>query len=626
LAGTELRVTVDGRDVDSRTRDGERRALLDAIGFTPELWSATVHVNGIAGNPLIRGTSAARCQFLERVFDLDRWAARHGRVGEVLSQMKRADQDLDDARRRLEALGDATDERQARRVVADLENRRAEAVRRARRLSDHIARLESLPKHPGKTVAELSRRRRELQERADGLVHLTRAHAAWEAARDQAIETAERRKSIQNEIRNLNNEGPTRDPRELDDIISSLGERIRRIEAAAAAERAVKAWLPVARAVADRHGMRYRDVDELAILSRSWAENLKPGAKSCPVCGGRLRGEVDADQVAELARLVDALPNGRIGDVLAAVGGDAAKLRDRVKDLVAEQRRSRRLAELRSDLERLPKAVIPDPPRGDPRDASRVIDALGCVREAEARARQWEAAGLDPRDADDLDAKRARVARLDDLVRRIDERLATARSVLERASSAARERAELEKTVERLESEVSLRPAWKALQMAYSPNGMRLWLLSELLEALIAGLNAGSHSTRDRVEYGYKLSRNRELTLTASNARGTFDVRMLSGAESGLFCLNLLSVLLPLIPAARRSSVLILDEIDANCSPASRDVMASEYIPRLSRMVDSLWVVSPYGPQDFKSPGSDEYLVVKRNGISSLIGPDGGRP
>jgi hypothetical protein len=108
--------------------------------------------------------------------------------------------------------------------------------------------------------------------------------------------------------------------------------------------------------------------------------------------------------------------------------------------------------------------------------------------------------------------------------------------------------------------------------------------------------------------------------LTASNLSGTYDIRYLSGAEASLFVLNFLLVLLPMIPANRRCSLLVLDDIDSACSKRSCDIIANDYLPRLERMVDSILVVTPNVEQDFYVSGSRELLVIKKNSVSSLSG------
>jgi len=142
--------------------------------------------------------------------------------------------------------------------------------------------------------------------------------------------------------------------------------------------------------------------------------------------------------------------------------------------------------------------------------------------------------------------------------------------------------------------------------------------LQELLETIIAGMNDGAHSSRDRKEFGYRLSRNSELTFTAANSKGTFDIRMLSGAESGFFVLNFLSVLLPMLPARKRCNTLILDEVDGQMGIQSKKIFASEYLPRLAQTVPSIFVATPSSKQEFKAQGSHEILICKEGGSSRV--------
>ena len=574
LHGTVLKVSVDGRSIESRTKDDERKTLLATLGTTPELWGATVHVNGIAGSHLIRGTSAQRCAFLEKAFDLDRWASRYQHVADVLSAMRRADSDLTEAKRALELLGKVQDPTHLRKAVDDLEKKRTRVSQAARKASSKLASLESLPKYPGKSSQQLGILRKRLQVQADDLTDRGRRYSEYCVQRDRAVRAAEDREHLSNKLRELRSKGPVRLQSEVSGMLTQAREELELAEERKAAEEAIRAWWPIAKSVAYKHGLKFRSMEDLAVLSRSWVINLKPGSTSCPVCGGAIQGEVDPKIMRVLGQLTNALPKGTLE--LPRRDDNLKVLRQRVVDLTKELSVASEIIEVHLELAKLPQVKMPPPVEGIP-DTARIINDLGRIREAEGRALQWEKAGLTTMDASaQVDSLRATVIRLDELVSRADERLQQLRARLEVATRDHARRVDLETTVERLEKEVSLRPAWKALQAAYSPNGMRLWLLSELLEGIIAGLNSGMNSTRDRVQYGYKLSRNRELTLTASNTQGTFDVRLLSGAESSVFCLNLLEVLLPLIPAAKRSSVLILDEIDANCSQQTRDIIANE--------------------------------------------------
>src|ERR1700727_2275484 len=95
MRGNKRRVSVDGSLVKAHKSAGEQEELIAQYGVSSDLHYATRHINGIASNPLIRGSSSARCQFLERAFDLDRWGKYHAKVGDVMSSMRRADDELE---------------------------------------------------------------------------------------------------------------------------------------------------------------------------------------------------------------------------------------------------------------------------------------------------------------------------------------------------------------------------------------------------------------------------------------------------------------------------------------------------------------------------------------------------
>jgi DNA repair exonuclease SbcCD ATPase subunit len=230
-------------------------------------------------------------------------------------------------------------------------------------------------------------------------------------------------------------------------------------------------------------------------------------------------------------------------------------------------------------------------------------------------ARRWERAGKTS-SVEELE----RLAAEDrDFVEKTEARVRKLRTEAEQRRVVGAKREQLQRRIDSLEGEVAMHGSYRALHAAYSPTGMRLWLLSELLEALVAGLNEIARTSRDRVEFGYRLGRNRDLVITASNLQGTFDVRLLSGAEANLFCLSLLSVLLPMLPSRRRSSLLVLDELDGNCDSRTRSLISEQHLPRLARAVKSLIVITPASRDEFDHPRATNLTVEKRGGVSRLL-------
>lgn len=87
-----------------------------------------------------------------------------------------------------------------------------------------------------------------------------------------------------------------------------------------------------------------------------------------------------------------------------------------------------------------------------------------------------------------------------------------------------------------------------------------------------------------------------------------------------MFVINLAMAILPLLPDSKRVSTLILDEVDANASSQTRKIIANEFLPKLSEVVPSLWVVTPTLRQEFRVSGARELLVEKRGAVSRLAG------
>lgn len=95
------------------------------------------------------------------------------------------------------------------------------------------------------------------------------------------------------------------------------------------------------------------------------------------------------------------------------------------------------------------------------------------------------------------------------------------------------------------------------------------------------------------------------------------DVRNLSGAESDCFALLFLLSLLPLIPESRRLNMVTLDEPTAHCDDVPRQLFLDSYLPALCEVVPHVYVITNE-PDDYVV-GSNEWLVVKKDGVSRLV-------
>jgi len=612
LKGTTTRVVLGDRELDVRKKVDAREVVQNEITcMSAELWSSMVHCVGLTGNPLIRGTSAQRCQFLEKAFDLDRWKSRHDRVGDVLGGMRRAAADLEDARKELAELPKA---RRVDDVVEEYE--RAKKVRarlssEARELRSLVAKYDDLPERPRDAASVYDEKRAAAEKRLADLEGASEEHARWRAAKARHNEVERQRASVKRKIRTLDAVARGLEVPALEDACAGASRHAKTVAASAEDFPRVSRWYDLARKIARRHDIVFKSREELRSLSLGWVQVLRGGSSRCPVCGSKFRRAVDAREVATLAEVLDDLPDDLNVRQYEVSPEQAAAARDKKLE---QLRAARSRDALREQLRSLRPVDVPARVDYDPGEAKKLAQKIAAAEEFASRARRWSGV---PKDFD-VSATQERLAEVEKKLEVLDSRVSTLAGEIETAKSRRAARKKARERVDALEIEVSLHPTYRALHSAYSATGMRLWLLSEMLEAIVSSLNEMASSTRERISYGYKLSRNRDLAFTASNLSGTFDVRMLSGAEAGGFVISLVTAILPLLPDKKRVSTLILDEVDANASSQTRRVIATELLPRLVEIVPSLWIVTPTQKNEYRMPGARELLVVKKNAVSSL--------
>jgi DNA repair exonuclease SbcCD ATPase subunit len=613
MRGNKLQVSVDGNRIEAHKAAGEQAELQAQYKISSDLHYATVHINGIASNPLIRGTSGARCQFLERAFDLDRWSHLHTKVGEVVSAMRKSDEELERVRGELEDLGPKIDVGSLREKVQSLQTKKETVSQWLEKALTVRGRIEALPPKPKLKVSELESMLVGINRRLKSVEKLADSIEAWNSA-------VEKRRELKDRLQKLDKPEPQKYN------VAQIEHRLRKVQGSLQGtdhydERAyddIVEWRRIASSLAKSHGITWSHLDHLHVMSHGWVKNWQGGQTACPVCGSRLKERVDGNFLKKLAvvlrRLPDRIYEPEKLDNILRLRAEETKIYNMLERARAAEQAAVEIADIRRQLADTPL------PKRQPQaiDLNRLESRRDDVASQLSAARQHARVRIpDGLTAASLDV---RIDNAKILAGKITDALDKSKALLQKAEADRTKRSELITRKEKLEDEVALRPAYRALQMAYSPNGMRLWLLQELIESLISGLNDQASSVRDGHQYGYKLSRNRDLTLTASNLRGTYDIRFLSGAESSMFVLGLLTVLLPMLPSSRRSSLLILDEVDANCSNRSRQIIAAEYLPRLKKTVDSIFVITPMLARDFHVSGAREMLVTKRGGISSLSG------
>jgi DNA repair exonuclease SbcCD ATPase subunit len=611
LAHSKLRVSIDGKAVVAHKKSDERVELLSYINIPIEMWSSTVHVNGIAGNPLLRGTSATRCQFLEHAFNLDRWTPLSVKVGDILAQMKRTDEELERLKTEYNTLQLLDKDQFA--ALKEKQNMYQQKLLKLQRFVANVNRvlgiLSSLPKKPDENIEQLQNKILKLEK-------MQKLYLQHHLENIQYNKNCKEKKKYKLQLQKLQRQlsflGKIIVEDNLERKLVKLEQELVKYKEQEGEIYFVKQWEKLAKLVAASHKISYDSLEQLHILSQSWVKNWKTGQVLCPVCGSKLKAKVDGKQLQQLQELLpkfdqpfetNNFPNLDILRKRIAILETKKATKNKQEKLQRQFEEARRNYQRINILER-------------PRNIIFEKDKLQQLQEDFQAAKQWERAAK----YSHLDSKRlqSKLLHTEQLQETLTSKLANCKSTLLKVEEDFIKAKKLQKKITILKGEIELRSIYKALKSAYSPNGMRLWLLTELLETLISGLNNNSYSTRDHKTYGYRLSRSRDLSLTASNSRGTFDLFMLSGAESSLFTLNLLTVLLPMLPASSRCNMLILDEIDSNCSSYVKGLIADVYLPQLAEIVGSLFVLTPSTQREFYTVEANEWLVVKQNGISKL--------
>jgi DNA repair exonuclease SbcCD ATPase subunit len=562
LKDSRLKVFIDGEAIHTQKKNDERVELQTLMNTSAEMYTATRHLNGVAANPLLRGSSSARCNFLEKAFDLDRWSNLYSSIGDTLSAMNRADNDLETIKADLIALNfEKIDVEDLQQCIITDKTKLAKVKKIIANTNRILGMLENLPEKIDVSIEYLEIKISNLEKEQEDSKKYEAEIKKWKA--DIA-----RRKEIKIEYKRLaSNIVDVIAPKNLDLKIAQIQEKI---------------------------------------------EQHLQHSENCPVCGNSITTKVDANLLNKVRKVMGEASHTEIVVDIKALKSQLTNFKNIRQNIKNNERLEVEQAALRKQLASL---NVLKRPTGNV-FTEQQYKHLKQAKEDLFTASRWEKAGkYASYSISDLEKRLEKASALEE---KLNIRISKNEIHLNTYQKNKEVYVQLHKRQKELEEEIKLRPIYKALKAAYSPNGMRLWLLQELLEALIAGLNENIHSTRDFKTFGYKLSRNRELILTATNLRGTYDLYMLSGAEGVLFTLNLLTVLLPMLPASKRSSMLILDDMDAMCSTHVRNIIADVYLSRLKTMVDSLFFLTPTTKREFAISDANEWLVVKKNNTSTL--------
>ena len=202
---------------------------------------------------------------------------------------------------------------------------------------------------------------------------------------------------------------------------------------------------------------------------------------------------------------------------------------------------------------------------------------------------------------------------------KVVKKLPTVRSTLDKMRSVKTEMAKLKERANELKDSVEDEEAYKLLVEAYGNAGIKKLMLQRIGAHLESGLNRYSKFVfSERYQFKVRIDTQFDILVKRQYANRSLvsDVRKLSGAESRAYVLLLFLSLLSLIPASRRTNLLILDEPSQNFGPEMRENFA-RFLQVLVKVVPHIIIITPLS--DERYAGARYFTVVKEHGYSKLI-------
>lgn len=172
--------------------------------------------------------------------------------------------------------------------------------------------------------------------------------------------------------------------------------------------------------------------------------------------------------------------------------------------------------------------------------------------------------------------------------------------------------------IEVLKPGLEKRQVLEVLIKAYGNRGLRVLAASKICGLLEQNLNQYRHLVFCE-PFTFQISvSDSGMSILVDRGNGQVsDVRSLSGAESNCYRLLFVLSILSLIPSSMRTNMLVLDEPTSHSDLVTRTLFLERYLPAITQIVPCVYVITPHASDAV--PGSAEWLVVKHNGVSTVV-------
>jgi hypothetical protein len=211
------------------------------------------------------------------------------------------------------------------------------------------------------------------------------------------------------------------------------------------------------------------------------------------------------------------------------------------------------------------------------------------------------------------------LSREDEQLENLQRQIFQARDSLTRGRLLQKEFNELQQKIEQLEAVARDSELYEHLLAAYGPKGLRIARVQYLTQVWLDNMNSFVNLIiSEPYTFSLDVDINRFIILAERSNKISEIAGALSGSEHRSFiALNALAML-HLLPSHYRSNIIVLDEIEAGLDADSRILFATEFLPKLTELVNNITIVTPLSPEEISIPDAREFRVEKVRGVSNL--------
>lgn len=661
----------NGKDQKVRTTPLARKRIAELLPWSPEVFYSTVYLDGRRPFKFQMGSDSERLAFFTSMFHLHEYGGLHKQLlarrlklqenavrgstleAELVRQIRARDESGWSKAKAIKWESIAAE-------TAAMQTAWAEANRKTQRLTPLIP-LWQKQQELDKLCANKPASSLEIIKKQ------VKRHRAWDEYEEAEHDYTTSRKRLLKQLSKLPEHRSVEAVEEdLSKVANLLGRLERDIEDITEKREAMQGMLESMRGVYSEAEAVVKklpdvptenlDAEELAGENhrlnslRKLADLVDSGHKKCPTCGSKLDAKNVRTLVAAASKKIQAVQAGlrrleavsRMSHIvqegkklraklssdemtkLSELEAKAKKLRRRRRELsqMLDAARTRSEAQARLDRIKAPKKPKKARPKITIAQLLNLYDAHlrwnDAMRSQRALQTAVEELTHKPRllKAPDVDKSHELQRDLQKKLSKLNAKLADLQSSRERWRAARSTIQRLTKELEECQEALTDMPVLDALIAAYGNKGLKVNRAAEIATYIEKELNSKARLIFvEPTRFQCSVTEGK-FGVTYTRGKRTADVQRLSGAESKAFALLLFAAYVPLVPSHLRTNLLVLDEMDANMSAATKHIFIHDFLPYLQSLVPNIVVVTPDNETHY--PHAKVLTVVKK-GEESIV-------